>query len=136
MAKDPFSRRSFIKTTTTTTLGVSLAGAALALHQEEPPKPVKVGVIGTGNRGTSLLKNLLAIEGVQTAMYISKEQALVAFREGLGEDAEVLDLLGENDPERLRRLVSQWSDLVAQLVVGNEEPPAIRRRPSIVRSPS
>ena len=67
MAKDPFSRRSFIRTTTATTLGVSLAGTSLAFHRQEPVKPVKVGVIGTGNRGTSLLRNLLAIEGVEIA---------------------------------------------------------------------
>jgi predicted dehydrogenase len=65
MAKNPSTRRSFIKTTATTTLGVTLAGTALAFNQNEPLKPVRVAVIGTGNRGTSLLGNLLAIEGVE-----------------------------------------------------------------------
>ncbi len=65
MAKDPLTRRTFIKTTTTTTLGVSLAGTSLAFHQEESGNTVRVAVVGTGNRGTSLLRNLLAMDGVE-----------------------------------------------------------------------
>jgi len=65
MAKDPFTRRNFIKTTAATTIGVSLASPTMAFHQDKHVKPVRVAVIGTGNRGTSLLRNLLAIEGVE-----------------------------------------------------------------------
>jgi predicted dehydrogenase len=67
MAKDPFTRRNFIKTTATTTLGVTLASTTLALNQDEKKKPVRVAVIGTGNRGTSLLRNLLAMDDVEIA---------------------------------------------------------------------
>ena len=65
MAKDPFTRRNFIKTTATTTLGVTLASTTLAFDQDGKKKPVRVAVIGTGNRGISLLQNLLAMEGVE-----------------------------------------------------------------------
>ena len=65
MAKDPLTRRNFIKTTATTTLGVTLASTTLAFDQDENKKPVRVAVIGTGNRGTGLLRNLLAMEGVE-----------------------------------------------------------------------
>ena len=65
MANDPFTRRNFIKTTATTTLGVTLASTTLAFNQDENKKPVRVAVIGTGNRGTALLRNLLAMEGVE-----------------------------------------------------------------------
>ncbi len=65
MANNPSTRRNFIKTTATTTLGVTLSGTALAFNQDEYKNPVRVAVIGTGNRGTSLLGNLLAMEGVE-----------------------------------------------------------------------
>ncbi|MEE9462555.1 MAG: Gfo/Idh/MocA family oxidoreductase [Bacteroidales bacterium] len=65
MANDPFTRRNFIKTTATTTLGVTLASTTLAFNQDENKNPVRVAVIGTGNRGTALLRNLLAMEGVE-----------------------------------------------------------------------
>ncbi len=65
MAKDLFTRRNFIKTTATTTLGVTLASTTLAFNQDENKKPVRVAVIGTGNRGTGLLRNLLTMEGVE-----------------------------------------------------------------------
>jgi predicted dehydrogenase len=64
MANNPFTRRNFIKTTATTTLGVSMASQALAFNHDQKINPVRVAVIGTGNRGTSLLRNLLAIDGV------------------------------------------------------------------------
>ena len=59
MENNPFTRRNFIKTTAASTLGVSLASPALAFPQDEQKKPVRIGIIGTGNRGTSLLRNLL-----------------------------------------------------------------------------
>jgi predicted dehydrogenase len=65
MAKDPFTRRGFIKTTAATTLGIGLTGNALALGRKHRRETVKVAVIGTGNRGTSLLRNLLSMNGVE-----------------------------------------------------------------------
>ncbi len=44
---------------------IVLASPTMAFHQDKHVKPVRVGVIGTGNRGTSLLRNLLAIDGVE-----------------------------------------------------------------------
>lgn len=58
------TRRTFIKSSATATLGVSLAGTALALDQNGKQEPVRVAVIGTGNRGTSLLRNLLSMNDV------------------------------------------------------------------------
>jgi predicted dehydrogenase len=65
MSINPFTRRDFIKTSAATTIGVSLASPALALNRNENKEPVKIAVIGTGNRGTSLLRNLLTIDGVE-----------------------------------------------------------------------
>jgi cell division transport system permease protein len=49
-----------------------------------------------GEARTEMQLRLLAIEGVQAANYISKDQALADFRQGLGEDAQLLDYLEEN----------------------------------------
>ena len=65
MKKELFSRRDFVKTTAVTSLGLTLSGTSFALNPNMGKKTVKVAVVGTGNRGTGLMKNLLAIEGVE-----------------------------------------------------------------------
>ncbi|MBI2434263.1 MAG: Gfo/Idh/MocA family oxidoreductase [Candidatus Hydrogenedentes bacterium] len=55
------TRRSFLQSTA--------AGATLALHAtttaQQPATPVRVGVVGVGNRGTFLVQVLLALPGVE-----------------------------------------------------------------------
>ncbi|MCK4344059.1 MAG: Gfo/Idh/MocA family oxidoreductase [Bacteroidales bacterium] len=65
MRKELFSRRDFVKTTAVTSLGLTLSGTSFALNPNVGKKTVKVAVVGTGNRGTGLMKNLLAMEGVE-----------------------------------------------------------------------
>jgi predicted dehydrogenase len=67
MATYPLNRRTFIRSSAMTTLGMTMAGSALAFQFDAKQKPVKVAVIGTGNRGTSLLRNLLSMKGVVIA---------------------------------------------------------------------
>jgi predicted dehydrogenase len=64
MKSDAQTRRTFIRSTATATVGVSLSGAALAFDRNGQQEPVRVAVIGTGNRGTSLLRNLLSMNDV------------------------------------------------------------------------
>jgi len=60
------SRRRFIKTGTIATIGMTmLSRQAAAL--EAADKPVRVGVIGTGNRGTGHVNTLLTIDGAEIA---------------------------------------------------------------------
>ncbi len=47
-------------------------------------------------RQTELQPHFLAIPGVESARFITREQSLVEFRRDLGEEADVLDLLDEN----------------------------------------
>ena len=79
----PFSRRGFLAAATATSLGMGLVpGSATAALKSAAPraKPgqdrvfglkfppldkVRIGFIGVGNRGSSLLGNLLEIEGVE-----------------------------------------------------------------------
>ena len=56
------SRRNFVKNSAITALGLSVLPAAIQAKDNEK-KNVKIGIIGTGNRGTSLLTSLLKIEG-------------------------------------------------------------------------
>ncbi|MBE9510400.1 MAG: Gfo/Idh/MocA family oxidoreductase [Bacteroidetes bacterium] len=65
MKKELFSRRDFVKTTAVTSLGLTLSGTSFALNPNAGKKTIKVAVVGTGNRGTWLMKNLLAMEGVE-----------------------------------------------------------------------
>lgn len=63
---DKVSRRQFIRTGTIATLGMTmLPGQSEAFHATD--KPARIGVIGTGNRGTSHVNTLLSIEGVEVA---------------------------------------------------------------------
>ena len=55
------SRRTFIETGAAATLGVTLTSASAAEAQK---KPVRVGVVGTGNRGRGLLQTMLQIGGL------------------------------------------------------------------------
>jgi len=60
------SRRNFIKTGTIATMGLSmLPGSVQGLTVAD--KKVRIGVIGTGNRGTGHVGNLLTIDGVEIA---------------------------------------------------------------------
>ena len=65
MENEHFTRRNFIKTTAASTIGLTLAGTAFGLNQNMNKKPVRVAVVGTGGRGTGLMKNLLDMEGVE-----------------------------------------------------------------------
>jgi predicted dehydrogenase len=57
------SRRDFIKTGSLAAAGISMAKDRI-FPENDQGRTVKVGVIGTGNRGTSHVSNLLTIEGV------------------------------------------------------------------------
>jgi predicted dehydrogenase len=57
------SRRDFVKTGAVATLGLSVLPKANALMTVG--KTLRVGVIGTGNRGTGHVNTLLSIEGVE-----------------------------------------------------------------------
>lgn len=58
------SRRGFIKTGTMATIGLSMLSVP-AGASGTAAKNVRIGVIGTGNRGKSHVQNLLKIEGVE-----------------------------------------------------------------------
>jgi predicted dehydrogenase len=58
------SRRGFIKKSTIATLGISYL-PIFSARKNEPQKTVKIGIIGTGGRGTEHIVTLLGIEGTE-----------------------------------------------------------------------
>jgi len=56
----PVTRRNFIRTGAAAALGISAVPAA-AFAADVDAQPVKVGVVGMGNRGTSHVNCLLTI---------------------------------------------------------------------------
>jgi hypothetical protein len=71
------SRRSFIKTGTMATIGLGMLSDPARAAMKTADK-VRIGVIGTGNRGTSHVNNLLAIEGVEVAAVCDLTEARAA----------------------------------------------------------
>ncbi len=61
--KNNLSRRSFLQTATTLATGAALATGTA--NGAEPSGTARIGIIGVGNRGTSLLHNMLKFPGVQ-----------------------------------------------------------------------
>lgn len=60
------SRRSFIKTGTIATVGLGMLPNSINAAMTED-KPARIGVVGTGNRGTSHVNTLLTIDGIEIA---------------------------------------------------------------------
>ncbi|MBI4556359.1 MAG: Gfo/Idh/MocA family oxidoreductase [Candidatus Hydrogenedentes bacterium] len=76
-------RRVFMQVTAGTTLGV----AAMDVIGAVPSKPLHVGVIGTGNRGRSLLGILLAMGDVQVPAICDIDLSAAKLAEGMIEKA-------------------------------------------------
>ena len=66
MAFNPsIARREFIKVGAATAAGAMLAPAAMSRAAAEDDKPVRIGCVGVGGRGTGLLGILLKMKGVE-----------------------------------------------------------------------
>ena len=59
------NRRKFIEISTATTLGIALTGESTGQEAAVYDRPIRIGVVGTGNRGCSLLSNMLHIDGLE-----------------------------------------------------------------------
>jgi predicted dehydrogenase len=65
MDKTLFNRRAFLGRTGAAALGLTLGGALPSLAAAGESKPVRIGFIGVGGRGTVLLRLALMMEGVE-----------------------------------------------------------------------
>jgi predicted dehydrogenase len=65
MMNRKIARRKFLEVSTAAAAGLTLSSSALSGDASQSDKPVRVGVVGVGNRGTSLLRVLLSMKGVE-----------------------------------------------------------------------
>ncbi len=100
------ARRDFLKTGVAAA-GLMLAPAAAGFAAEDDKKPVRVGSVGVGNRGTSLLKALLSLEGVEVPAVCDIDLAAADRASKLlvkrGRKAPELYTKGDEDFRRLMR---------------------------------
>jgi len=59
-----FARREFLEIGAASALGMALVNAGNGQKSDAADKPIRLGIVGVGNRGRSLLEVLLAMEGI------------------------------------------------------------------------
>ncbi|MBN2288241.1 MAG: Gfo/Idh/MocA family oxidoreductase [Candidatus Glassbacteria bacterium] len=59
------SRRRFLANAAAASVGLSLTGLSGSLYGRPEEKPVRLGFVGVGNRGTGLLRHIMAFKGVE-----------------------------------------------------------------------
>jgi len=87
------TRRKFVELSAVTSLSVALSSNALSRPTDQKRTTVRVGIIGTGNRGKSLLRTLLNIEGVEIPALCDINMA------HLKEAEDILSGAGRDKPE-------------------------------------
>ncbi|HMD84066.1 MAG TPA: Gfo/Idh/MocA family oxidoreductase [Terriglobia bacterium] len=115
-----FNRREFLKISSATTLGAGAMASAFPLAAaEEALKPLRVGMIGVGDRGTSHVQTLLAM-GVQIPAvcdinhdHLERAQSLVEKAgqkrpEGYGRDTEDYQRLVYRDDLDAVLIATYW----------------------------
>ncbi|MEA2063745.1 MAG: Gfo/Idh/MocA family oxidoreductase [Gemmatimonadota bacterium] len=65
MSEKIINRRRFIRKTAAASLALGLSTGAPGFSAQQGVKPVRLGFVGVGNRGTGLLRKVLRIEGVE-----------------------------------------------------------------------
>jgi len=99
------SRRGFIEKGTVATVGIS--GFPILLKgKNEPQKTVKIGIIGTGGRGTGHIVTLLSIEGAEIV-------ALCDLVQSRAEDgADLCQKAGKSRPRIYCKDENTWKELL------------------------
>ena len=99
------SRRDFVKKGTIAAIGLTVLPAHIqALGNNK--KNVRIGIIGTGNRGTSLLKNLLSIEGNEIVAVCD------LFQTRVDNAAELCVQAGKKRPKVYCKNEHTWSEML------------------------
>ncbi|MEA1997453.1 MAG: Gfo/Idh/MocA family oxidoreductase [Gemmatimonadota bacterium] len=97
MLSDTINRRAFLKEATTASLALGLSGGAAGLLGSEEEKPVRVGFVGVGRRGTSILRETLGLEGVEVTAMCDIDE------EHLGRAQRLVERSGKKKPEGYSR---------------------------------
>ncbi|MFQ5805901.1 MAG: Gfo/Idh/MocA family oxidoreductase, partial [Phycisphaerae bacterium] len=113
-------RRDFLRLSTAATAGLALTSVGLARNNPGAAKRVRVGVVGTGNRGRSLLHTLLAMKDVEipalcdidlSALSLAQELVVKAERnkpEGYSESETVFEKLMDRDDLDAVIIATPW----------------------------
>jgi predicted dehydrogenase len=101
------SRRGFIEKGTIATLGMSVLPAGL-LANNQTQKTVRIGVIGTGGRGTGHVGTLLGIEGTEIVAVCDLTRSKAENAAGLCEKA------GKTRPRIYCKDENTWKELLDQ----------------------
>jgi len=119
------SRREFIKANAAAALGATAAGTILpdflypygeSPSQSAPPKPVRVAVIGTGNRGRSLLGDLLSMKGLEFPALCDIQPANLALAQDLVVKAGFKKPEGYGNGEQDYRRLLERDDVDAVII--------------------
>lgn len=109
------NRRKFVKISSTT-LSVGLMGASVGSSGVTDGHPVRLGLVGVGNRGRSLLNTLLAMEGLAFPAICDINQKHLTTAQRLVEKAGHPEPEGySRDEEDFRRMMTR-DDLDAVLI--------------------
>jgi len=105
MNAEKLNRRTFLKSAASASLALGLASSLSRLEGGGSERPVRLGFVGTGNRGTGLLETMIAVGGVEIPAICDINQAHIqraarVVEEGLGRKPELYD----RGPEDYRRL--------------------------------
>lgn len=95
------NRRRFLGCSAVASLALSQGNLAEASAAQDACSPVRVGVIGIGNRGTTLLRSLLEQQGVTIAGVCDAEPRHRLRGQGIVEKASGHRPLAYDDPRRL-----------------------------------
>jgi predicted dehydrogenase len=87
MAGKRLSRRKFIADAAAASIAFSLTGASGSLFAQPEEKPVRIGFVGVGNRGTTLLRHIMAFKGVEIPALCDINEAHLARAQKVVEDA-------------------------------------------------
>ena len=99
-------RREFLKIGAAGTVGMNALGGGLAFASEAPAKPVRLGIIGVGGRGTTHVETLLSMGGVEIPAICDINQEHLARAQAMVEKA------GQKRPEGYGRDVEDYQRLV------------------------
>lgn len=96
------NRRKFLET------GLLTAATLGADPSPEPPRPLRIGMIGIGSRGTSLLRAVTKFPGVTVPAVSDINETALA------RAVETVEKAGQKRPETYGRGVDHWKQLVAR----------------------
>src|SRR3972149_5186404 len=106
MQPNGINRRQFIKSAAgAAALAAGLPGSANSAPRKALDRPVRLGFVGTGNRGTGLLRTMLAVGGVEVPAVCDIDQEHIQRAAGVVEELSGRrPELYQRGPEDYRRL--------------------------------